>query len=208
MTPDTTLEYARLRDLADRGWTPAMIRDLLGAPDTMSPGQGFPHFAPVPLFRLDRIVEAEQGGDFPARQTLAGLRSERARVAAARRRERILQMVTPPDLPVPRLESRLLTARAVRHRDDASVDPRSADASTLDRWKVNYLRHEASRYDPYLDGLFGRAGRAEAERLMAQFVYAAIGKLYPDLLPECLRQLGIRAGEDVAERLRRSSGAS
>lgn len=204
MTPDTTA-YARLRDLADRGWTPAMIRDLLGPPDLTLPNRQIPRSAPIPLFRLERVEEAEHDGDFTLRQALAELRSERARTAAARRRERILRAVTPEHLPVPTLDGHLLTARAVRHRDDESVDPRTADAPTLDRWKVNYLRREASRYDSFLDSLFGRVGRVEAERLMAQFIYAAIGREYPDLMPECVRQLGIRAGEDLAERLRRSS---
>lgn len=193
--PGTTTEYARLRDLSGRGWTPAMIRDFLGGPDRTLAGGRFPDVAPVPLFDLARVAAAERTRAFRVRRADAEARSAKARAAAHRRRERILRLVTPEDIPVPRLDPGVLVARAVRHRDigeDGAADPGAADASTLDRWKVNYLRHLVSRYDLFVDGLFGRAGRAEAERLMSHRVYAAIGKQYPELMPECARQLGLR----------------
>jgi hypothetical protein len=201
MTPETTTEYARLRDLSERGWTPAMIRDFLGAPDRSLPGGSFPDAAPVPLFDLARVAAAERTRAFRLRRADAEVRSAKARAAAHRRRERILRLVTPEDIPVPRLEPGLLAARAVRHRDvreDEAAGPGVADEPTLNRWKVDYLRHQVSGYDLFVDGLFGRVGRVEAERLMAHRVYAAIGKQYPDLLPECVRQLRAREVDDAA----------
>jgi hypothetical protein len=51
-----------------------------------------------------------------------------------------------------------------------------------------------------VEGLLGRVGGPEAERLMSDRVYAAIGKQYPELLAECVRQLGLRTAASFEPR--------
>jgi hypothetical protein len=71
--------------LKERGWTEAMIRDLLGDPDLVT---GNPHYksaGPMRLWRLQRVEAAEAAPEFAgrkeraARQCAAAARSARTR---------------------------------------------------------------------------------------------------------------------------------
>lgn len=63
--------------------------------------------------------------------------------------------------------------------------------SSLDPWKVGYLRHRLSHYDQLLDAWPGHgrgSGRAEAVTLLRERICAAIAEAYPPLAQECERQ--------------------
>jgi hypothetical protein len=195
MAPETTYRYLNASRLRDRGWTPAMVRDLLGQPDRLARNRRFPGAARVRLYDLSRVEDAERKTTFKRVAALAARRSAAARAGAQRRRELVLRLMAADQITVPRLEPSVLTARAVRHRDEREgelTDPAEVDRRTLDRWKVNYLRHQLTTYDTLLDDLFGKAGRPEAERMLRRRVYAAIWNTYPDLADECQRQLRAR----------------
>lgn len=75
--------------------------------------------------------------------------------------------------------------------DTAQLSPSPADRSSLDPWKVRYLRHRLSHYDQFLDSLPGHgrgSGRAEAATLLRERICAAIAEAYPPLAQECERQ--------------------
>jgi hypothetical protein len=190
MAPRTKTSYLNASQLAARGWTPAMIRDFLGRPDRTEFVPRFRHAAPTLLFAATRVQAAERSAKFIQRRELASRRSTAAKAAAHRRRLDMLRLMSADEVPIPRLEPHVLAARAVRHRDPRA---RESDGNTLDRWKVDYLRQQLTRYDPMLEGLFGRVGRADVEKLLRRRALEAIGRTYPDLLDECQRQL--RASE-------------
>lgn len=193
MAPHITT-YVNGSELAARGWTPAMIRDFLGRPDTTEPNPRFRRAAPTLKFRLKRVEAIERTARFEWRKGLAERRSAAAKAAARRRRMEMLRLVAAEEIPIPKLEASVLEARAVRHRDARTrIDVRTVDRETLNRWKVNYLRHHLTRYDPVIEGLFGRIGRADVERSMRRRAFEAISRTYPDLQEECQRQL--RASE-------------
>ncbi|MER5211557.1 hypothetical protein ABT063_13480 [Streptomyces sp. NPDC002838] len=198
--PRTHLSAAGLRA---RGWTPGMVRQLLGEPDLLRTNPLF-HSAPqTRLYRVERVEAAERSDEFRAVAATAARRSAAARAAALRRRREVLARIAAEPLDVPRLAPDRLAAAAVEHRnrrdeerayerwghapDPATVE--SAETGALDRWKVNYLRHRLTRYDELLDGLYGSTGRAAAEELLRRRVYAAISEAYPELAQECERQL-------------------
>jgi hypothetical protein len=190
--PAGFLNMTRLRA---RGWTPAMIRDLLGQPDRLARNRRFPGAAPVRLYSMARIESMESKAVFRRASALAEARSAAARAGAQHRRERMLRLMNADEISVPRLRDSVLTARAVRHRDERegeTTNPADVDRRTMDRWKVNYLRHQLTTYDTLLDELFGQAGRPEAERTLRRRVYSAICNTYPDLAAECQRQLRAR----------------
>lgn len=196
----THLSAAGLRA---RGWTPGMVRQLLGEPDLLRTN---PHFKSAPqtrLYAVERIEAAERSDEFRAVSAAAAKRSTAAKAAAQRRRREVVARIAAEPIDVPRLASRRLAMLAVGHRnrrdeerayerwahvpDPATVE--NADPSALERWKVNYLRHRLTRYDELLDGLYGSTGRAAAEELLRRRVYTAISQAYPDLRQECERQL-------------------
>ena len=143
-------------------------------------------------FAISRVEGIERTEEFENRLEVAARRSVAAQVAWERRREELLRLVAADEVPIPRLAPHVLTDRAVRHSDPReTVGAKKADRRTLNRWKVNYLRHELIRFDEKIEGLFGQIGRAAAERLLRRRALQAIGNTYPDLLDECQRQLRV-----------------
>ncbi|MGA5450661.1 hypothetical protein ACPCVO_28895 [Streptomyces umbrinus] len=152
----------------------------------------------------------------------------RGRESAARRRREVLARILAEPIDVPRMDAGELARRAVEHRarrereatastagiagtanahgapstlsPPRSPNPPHTDPSSLDRWKVDYLRHRLSPYDELLEGLSSREGRGRAAALLRQRILAAIAEAYPGLAAECERQmrnqqLGPPAGE-------------
>ncbi|WP_246101061.1 hypothetical protein [Streptomyces cyaneus] len=198
--PRSHLSAAGLRA---RGWTPGMVRQLLGEPDLLRVN---PHFHSAPqtrLYSVERVEATERSEEFRAASAVAARRSAAARAAALRMRREVLARIAAEPIDVPLLAPDRLAALAVEHRNrldgeralwrwrhvatPTTVD--SAEPCALDRWKVDYLRHRLTRYDEILDELYGRTGRAAAEELLQRRVYAAISKAYPHLAQECERQL-------------------
>lgn len=69
--------------LKERGWTEAMIRDLLGEPDLLADNPHYKSAAPWRLWRLQRAAAAEATPEF----TTAKARAERACAAAGKAAE-------------------------------------------------------------------------------------------------------------------------
>ena len=187
-----TGSHLNATQLAARGWTPAMIRDFLGRPDRTEFIPRFRQAAPTLLFELSRVQAAERTAKFAQRREVAARRSAAAKEAAHRRRVELLRLMSADEVPIPQLAPDVLADRAIRHREPrTAIDASSADSNTLNRWKVNYLRHQLTRYDSMIEGMFGQVGRAAAEKLLLRRALEAIGKTYPDLLDECQRQLRV-----------------
>lgn len=193
--------------LRTRGWTDAMIRDLLGEPDKLARN---PRYRSAPMMRLwsaSRVEEAEASPEFAARRTAASRRSATGTAsAAAKRAELQAEIARRPNPRIPALTDAELASRAVEHRNDymawhasgarredfTSASVASADPAALDRWKVNYLRHALSDYEADLVGVTGKIGAREAKDLIRERVYEAIAEAYPDLTQECVRQIASR----------------
>lgn len=75
-------------------------------------------------------------------------------------------------------------------------DVSSVDDATLDRWIVNYIRHNLVRYDSVVDSLFGKTGKSEAYYYFRKEVLLKIADVYPEYTEECQRQIH----DDEAER--------
>lgn len=191
MAPRTTT-HLNATQLAARGWTPAMIRDFLGRPDLTEFVPRFRTAAPTLLFAAARVQAVERTAEFTQRRQLAARRSAVSKQAADRRRLEMLRLMAADEVSIPKLAPDVLTDRAVRHREprDAASAAKAGD-STLNRWKVNYLRHQLTRFDAMIEGMFGQVGRAAAEKVLRRRALEAIGRTYPDLLEECQRQLRV-----------------
>jgi hypothetical protein len=191
--------------LKERGWTEAMVRDLLGEPDRRAPN---PHYRSAPPMRLwapDRVTDIEVGEDFAARLKSGKTRSAASVAAADKRREQLLDVVSGITVTVPQLSGDELARTAMRHRNDARAfhhsgaprddiewvnpdAPDAVDSATLDRWKVNYLRHRLTDYERHLEEVAGKVGVRDAKSMIRREVYDAIAERYPSLAAECSRQ--------------------
>lgn len=203
--------------LRERGWTPAMVRDLLGDPDALCKNPVYRTAAPMRLWSLDRVARMEGDPEFERRRALAQRRSAASSRAAARRRDELLAEVAQVPVGVPKLTRDRLTRQACAHYnnfrsgrwdyDDDEFTPATLDSDPafLERITVNYLRHELTNYEEQLWALFGRVGRNEAEELVRERVYRAIAEAYPELAAECDRQLARRRALAAAIATERSS---
>lgn len=191
--------YVSSAGLRRRGWTPGIVRGLLGAPDAWGWNPCGRAVPPTRLYRVARVRAVERSEGF-GRARWAG----DAHGDADRRRAAVLAIIRVMPVAVPRLTLHDLAERAFRHRDvldghgparchgESVPDPvglRRAAPADLDRWMVGYLRQALVRHDDLLDGIHDSPCRAEAERLLRERVYEGIAEAYPRLADECRRQL-------------------
>ena len=71
-----------------------------------------------------------------------------------------------------------------------------ADQETVDRWIVNYIRHELTHYDKDLYSMSGKVGCHNAYSNYKEAVLDKIAKTYPEYADECERQKVQYHGED------------
>lgn len=81
------------------------------------------------------------------------------------------------------------------------VDVTGASDGFYQRIKVNYLRHEGTRYDHELERYIGKTGVADAEDMVREHVYELIAAEYPHLADECNRQLADRRAQEEQRKL-------
>jgi hypothetical protein len=170
-------EYLSAMALAERGWTPAMVRALLDPPDATKPNPKYRSAAPMRLYALARVEATEGTDEFRDRQRAACRRAAMSRAVADRHRAETMDRIKASRVEVPLLGWDELVERAVAHRNHRNfeyalergedTDPAAADEvddTTLVRWSVNYLRHALSDYDRLLDQLTGATGKADGRR--------------------------------------------
>lgn len=193
------LTYTQVRE---RGWTPAMIRDLLGEADQTRPNPHSPA-STMRLYTLTRVVEAEETESYLQRRAAAGKRADASRQSADRRREVLLAEIEKIEIRVSAMSMEELIRRACdsynenamgRGTDSLRATP-SSDPEFLDRIIVNYLRHECTSYDGRLAALYRQVGKTDAVDLIREKVYTAIAEAYPELWRECDRQMDRRRAE-------------
>ncbi|MEV0645066.1 hypothetical protein AB0I28_07355 [Phytomonospora sp. NPDC050363] len=173
-TPEDTEAYVSRSELARRGWTQSMIRDLLGPPDQEHPNPVISTRAPMRLYALSRVGSLESTPEFRVRREQGRVRSEQAVEQAARQRERAVTEAEAMEVEVPMHPPDELSRLAVAHeRDRPLTDER------LHGWQVAYLRSRMPSPEMLMDSLAGRPGRREATRLLRGRIARAIGQAYP-----------------------------
>jgi hypothetical protein len=172
-----------------------MIRDLLGDADQTRPNPYSRKAAPMRLWSLRRVEEAEASQGFAERQAAGKRRSAASSSVADRKREELLDQIYQVPVSVPVMNRDKVIRRACEHyndraawRDEEWTASPDADEEFLHRITVNYLRHELTGYEAVLGSLRGLIGRAEASQLIRGRILGAIAEAYPWLAGECRRQ--------------------
>lgn len=194
-----------MRELSERGWTPAMVRDLLGEADDSRPNPFYASGADMRLWLRERTHQAERTEEWARRRTMADRRSAASKRAANAKRANLLEKVEQVQVQVPALDEDELRRRAItsfnrRAQEQAETRSRrggwygpepvdeNSDPQFLERITVNYVRHELTRYDQMWSDLAGQVGREQAHRLLRGRVLDEIARVYPALAGECERQ--------------------
>lgn len=190
-------ELLNLTELRTRGWTPAMVRRLLGKEDAQRRNPCYRGAAPQRLYGRARVLTAEGSLDFEAARAKGAVRAERSRAIAERKKTLLLEEIAQLKIHIRPMDPQTLHKRAVGHYhrrqlERLDYDPGNPQGQMLDRLCVNFVRHELTRYDEHLAELFGRIGKEAAVFAIREKVYGAIAAAYPYLAAECQRQLDER----------------
>lgn len=185
----------RRSQLQERGWTPAMIRDLLGEPDEHRDNPVYKSQPPMALYSLNRVEAVEATSAFQVRASKGRQRSTVGKRGAAARRKETLAWAEAVQIRVPLEEAVAEKAvaaynarKAARARDDWEPATLDSGEAFLQRITVNYIRHRLTDYDGLLVAKYGAVGVEEARHLIRRRVYGAIAATYPALADECQRQ--------------------
>jgi len=180
-----------------RGWTDALVRDLLGPPDETKSNPHHRSGPPMRLYALSRVEAAEASAGWAARSEAARKRKESAARAVGTKRVQLLSRLGAVQIKVPVLDGNELTLLACAHYNQRQIDrgdfdyreaTSTSDATFLARINVNYLRHCLSDYECALEAICGRVGVRDGYREISRKVYAAIADAYPHVADECQRQ--------------------
>ncbi len=172
---ETTEQYITPAGLkGKRGWTDQMIRKLLGGPDKVAPNPHYRTAAPMRLYLVGRVEQAEKSGLFVRHEP--DPRRQKAAAKAVQTKMRNL----------------MRWAKYVRIKYDF---PESGKLRGDDRQKVNYLRHECTAYDDTLASMYGVTGRRVAYPVIKGRMLEKIAGEFPELAGEArLQSAGHLAG--------------
>lgn len=162
-------------DLKGRGWSPSLIRDVLGEPDRTVAD---PHHRTGPEMKLweqSRVIEAEASELFAKKREEAAAQIERDELIA-KAESLVVEVISIP-----------MDELMARSPMDAGFGALS-DKATKDRWAVNFIRHELCTYDLTVTDLAEKIGARQAVTVVRGKVYQAIAAAYPKLAPECVDQ--------------------
>lgn len=188
--------------LRERGWTPALVRDLLGEPDKLARNPHCRSASPMRLWAAPRVEAAEASPAFVDLRAKAERRSRAAKAAAETRRGALLAEVARMTVTVAPMPFDRVMAASLRHWENSVPEWRyevrdgsDADTATRLRWGTNYARHCRCEYDRALEDVASKVGVAEAVQMIRAKVYGAIAREWPELADECRRQAEARGVE-------------
>ena len=80
-------------------------------------------------------------------------------------------------------------SRRGNFKEPASRNPKDHAPENIDRWAVNWLRHEQSGKETSLDSIYGLVGRKLADPIIKNRVLRHISETFPELAPAAHLQL-------------------
>lgn len=182
--------------LRERGWTEKMVRELLGEPDARPPNLSYPDRAPLRLYDLERVEEAERTDAFFELLDQSEARKDAAQKGKEAQRVRTLAEVEALDVRLSRMELEDLIVESIERynawvneqEDDRPHVTLGSPLEDLMRVMVHYLRFTLPGYRELHTSLLRRTGAQKARRRLNERVFQAIAETYPELETECARQ--------------------
>jgi len=176
------------------GFTKSMIDKLL-PPPVLKRNPHYASSAPMKLWREDDVRSVMGTQEFQTMAAKAVARKAASAKAVETKRKNAEAIadeliasihVTRWDMPI--LEEATLNAKQEWYLEHGNVDILSPNTETLERWMVNFIRHNLCEYDDKLINLFGLVGKEELYHRLKTETLAKIAGVYPELDVECKRQ--------------------
>lgn len=179
------------------GFTKSMIDKLIPAP-ILKQNSRYKSAAPMKLWKEADVLAAMDTDAFREAAAKAAQRKQAAAKAVDTKRKNaeVLADDLIASIHVQRIDMQTLQKLAVAAQQkwydfngkDEIVDP---SRETVNRWMVNYIRHNLCEYDDSLYMLFRPGSLADKEELYPKVkreTLAKIAQVYPELAEECKTQ--------------------
>lgn len=122
-------------------------------------------------------------------------KSESRKRVVKSKKEELLSQIESLEINIEKIsfkELKQLTIEAKKNfdymTDNYSNDYTNIDRDTLERWMVNYIRHNLTTYDSLVDNLYNKIGRDIGYIKLKNKILREIEKVYPELVMECQNQ--------------------
>ncbi len=182
-------------DILERGWTKGMIAKFLPEPTLAHNTHCRQH--PIKLWEVMKVEEIEKTEEF--RDAIEKVKKRRnAGYKAASTKRKALEKVfeaAKQEINIPHIEDAVLREMVYQERrelnntrGDESV-PETADEDTMQRWIVNYMRHNFFNYDETLCTNKGKVGIYDCYSDYKKAILMNIAEIYPKYADECNRQM-------------------
>lgn len=192
----TTEKKLTQADILERGWTKGMIGRLLPEPTLARNKYCRQH--PIKLWEERVVEEIEKTKEFrEATEKVKNLRSGGYKAASTRREalekdfEAAKQAIS-----IPLIEDATLRQWVCQSKREYNVErgwfeshPEDAPEETMQRWVVNFIRHNLVSYDYTLYVNKGRVGIKECYTDYKNTILMKIAEVYPQYADECKRQM-------------------
>ena len=191
--------FLAVSDLLRRGWTDAMIRDLLGAADATARNPHCAHSHPMRLYTTSRVASAERSPSFLERLEAAHHKRAVGKATARRRRAELLEWaahlhIEAPPIQIPRLRRICEDYFAALSDTDLESLPFVIDrvmATDRHAQLVIYLALQMACHEEALAPFIGAPGYPEAIAAIRLRILDAIATAYP-VLGEAARGVRLR----------------
>ena len=176
-------EMLTMPALKVRGWTEGLVRKFLQEPDATAPNPMYKSAAPMRLYRKSRVMAAERAEGFAEAAEMASRRSRKATEAAAVKREAAMKWAKSVDISVPQISRAEAIRRGYAEKARWSADKEFSepldrmsdiDGETLERWALNYVRHQCTGYDQMLYDRYGTIGIKDVRNALHERINDAV----------------------------------
>lgn len=195
-------EKITLTKVKQMGFSDKLISLLLPEPELVD-NPYYKSAAPMKLWNKKDVEEAMKRDEYINYQEKRKKRKTAAEKAVQTKKTNLLSAIQEESdkimikiIPFDTLKSKAIQAKQEwynQHYDPLSDEFRksayNADEDTINRWSVNYLRHRMTSYDEQLFKMARKTGNREAYMLLFELILNKIGKAYPELNDECMRQI-------------------
>lgn len=179
------------------GFTKSMIDKLLPAP-TLRDNPRYRSAAPMKLWKEADVLAAMDTDAFRE----AAAKAERRKAAACKGvdtkrknaellADELISAIHVQRIELPELEKLALAAQQRWYDFRGRGEIEFPDRETVDRWMVNYIRHDLCEYDDSLYTLFRPGKMADKDKLYPKVKHETLAKItqiYPELAEECEAQ--------------------
>lgn len=162
-----------------RGWTNSLIKKFLPTPDATKTNPIFKSAAPMKLYNINKVKRIERSKAFKEAKEVAQKKKDSAQKATETKKANTFKRIENLNFNILGIDKKRLIQRAINHYEtyhDTKVI--YADEEFINRITINYLRHNCTKYDKVLDGLYGSVGKQEAHDIIKQKLNDTIKEKY------------------------------